>query len=135
MKNFEREETNMDTAIITAIITAVTTLVVSMGTWHVSMKQMRKKDQDELKALIESYRKELHNKMEELDNNVIQVNASVQQQIAIIELKIDTLSDRVEKHNGVIERTYALEKTTTLQGEKLANMHEQLEYLSNRAEK
>lgn len=38
---------------------------------------------------------------------------------AIIELKIDQLSDRVNKHNNLIERTYKLEELTALQEEKI----------------
>ena len=39
----------------------------------------------------------------------IGVYVSISNRIAVIETKIDALSDRVEKHNNVIERTYALE--------------------------
>lgn len=39
--------------------------------------------------------------------------------IALIEYKIDQLSERVNKHNNVIERTYKLEEVTALQEEKL----------------
>ena len=39
----------------------------------------------------------------------IGVYVSISNRIAIIETKIDNLSDRVEKHNSVIERTFVLE--------------------------
>lgn len=48
----------------------------------------------------------------------IGVYVSISNRIAIIETKIDNLSERVEKHNSVIERTYILEtKMQHLEGE------------------
>lgn len=40
-------------------------------------------------------------------------------QMALIEYKIDQLSERVNKHNNLIERTYKLEEQTALQEEKI----------------
>lgn len=37
----------------------------------------------------------------------------------LIEYKLDELTKRVDKHNGVIERTYKLEQNTALQEEKI----------------
>ena len=45
-----------------------------------------------------------------LEDNLAEVRATTQQFQAVIECKIEELSNRVEKHNTVIERTYALEK-------------------------
>lgn len=39
--------------------------------------------------------------------------------IALIDYKLTELTDRVNKHNSVIERTYNLEKLTELQEEKI----------------
>lgn len=39
--------------------------------------------------------------------------------IALIDYKLTELTDRVNKHNNVIERTYNLEKLTELQEEKI----------------
>lgn len=122
----------MDTAVITAIISAVTTLIVSMGTWHLTAKQARKKEAEELKAIIESYRDELRGKFELLKDEVTQINASVQQQIAQVEWKIDTLSQRVEKHNNVIDRTYKLENQTNVQEEQIKNVNRRIEDLENK---
>ena len=38
---------------------------------------------------------------------------------ALMEYKIDQLTERVDKHNSLIERTYRLEELTSLQQEKL----------------
>ena len=100
----------MPTEVITALISAAVTLIVSIGTWQVSTRNERIKHTEETKILFESYRDELRAKIDALRDEVSGVNANMQQQIAIVELKIDTLSDRVEKHNGVIERTLILEE-------------------------
>lgn len=39
--------------------------------------------------------------------------------IALIDYKLTELTDRVNKHNNVVERTYNLEKLTELQEEKI----------------
>ena len=39
--------------------------------------------------------------------------------MALIEYKIDQLSDRVDKHNNLIERTFKLEQQAAVQEEKL----------------
>lgn len=53
-------------------------------------------------------------------------------QMAIIELKIDTLSERVNKHNNLIERTYKLEEQTALQEEKIKVANHRIEDLERR---
>ena len=117
----------MDTTVITAMITAATTLIVSMGTWQVTMKQARKKDQDELKALIESYRTELHTRLETLQAEVTDIKTSVDKQVSLIEYKIDGLSKSVERHNGVIERTYSLENRADVLDEKIRVANHRIE--------
>lgn len=46
----------------------------------------------------------------EREKQMIEIQASFNQAIAVIECHITELSARVEKHNNVVERTYALEK-------------------------
>ena len=89
----------MSDAVLCALISATVTLLVSIGTWHVTAK----KDRNENKKLVLE-------KVEELKDEISDINAKVQQQIAVVEVKIETLSQRVEKHNHVIERTAKLEQ-------------------------
>lgn len=60
-----------------------------------------------------------------LINNRVQHTKTV----AIIELKIDELTKTVEKHNKVVERTYKLEETATLYGEKFKSLDRRLDAL------
>lgn len=105
----------MSAEIVTAIISAVTTLLVSLGTWHVSMRQYRFKNSEMVTKAID-----------EVKDTVTSNNADIQQHLALIDLKIQTLSDRVEKHNGVIERTYKLEQDSAVQAEQIADIRARL---------
>lgn len=100
----------MSSEIWCAIISGVVTLLVSIGTWHVSTKRDRDKTNENLqKALDDNYEK-MRKSVEDLKDDVSQIEAVVQQQIAIQSLKIETLSKEVEKHNNVIERMFKLEQ-------------------------
>lgn len=54
------------------------------------------------------------------DKHFEEITAQNQQTVALIEYKIEELRKNVEKHNNVIERTYALEKDMTLVKEKIS---------------
>jgi outer membrane murein-binding lipoprotein Lpp len=92
----------MDSAIICALISGAVTLIGSLTTWRITAK----KDQDETRRMLKA-------DIEDLKEDVTGINATIQQQIAVIDVKIETLSNRVEKHNNVIERTYKLEQAVT----------------------
>ena len=108
----------MTSEVVTAIISAVTTLLVSLGTWHISMKQYRLKNMDMVTKAID-----------EVKDTVTANNADIQQHLALIDLKIQTLSDRVDKHNGVIERTVQLEKESMLHTEQIKVANHRIEDL------
>ena len=108
----------MSAEIATAIISAVTTLLVSLGTWHVSMRQYRLKNGEMVTKAID-----------EVKDTVTANNADIQQHLALIDLKIQTLSDRVEKHNGVVERTYKLEQETAVHTEQIKVANHRIEDL------
>ena len=108
----------MSAEIVTAIISAVTTLLVSLGTWHVSMRQYRLKNSEMVTKAID-----------EVKDTVTANNADIQQHLAVIDLKIQTLSDRVEKHNGVVERTYKLEQETAVHTEQIKVANHRIEDL------
>lgn len=113
----------MPTEIITALISGCTTLLVSIGTWHFSAKKDREKQRDDIKAELIKYheknREEIQDirdkDLREIRDDVANMGANLQNKIALIEMsmnhtneKITELSNRVEKHNGVIERVYHL---------------------------
>ena len=105
----------MSTEVITATITAVTTLLVSIGTWHISMKQYRAKTNESIAAAIES-----------IKETVTENHAQVQVHLAEIDLEIKTLSERVEKHNQVLDRTHELEKNVALNTNEINHLKEKV---------
>lgn len=91
--------------VLNTVISSAISLAVAFGTWHVSMKKDREKQVDEVKEVLDKHREEYLTGIQDVKNDVAKTNTH----IALVDEKISTLSDRVEKHNNVIERTYALE--------------------------
>ena len=46
--------------------------------------------------------------------------------VALIEYKITELSERVQRHNQIVERTFKLEESTALQDAELKRLNERL---------
>lgn len=111
----------MDTEIITALISGGVTLLVAIGTWHITAK----KDRAENKELIMK-------NIDGLKDDITSINATVQQQIAIIDIKITDLTKQVEKHNNVIERTYKLEQDSAIHTEQIKVANHRIEDLERK---
>ena len=117
----------MPTEIWCALIAGAVTLATSIGTWHFSAKKDRDKTREELqKVLLEYYEKNRNeitiirqNDLREIRDDVTDMGANLQQKIAVIEEQIRTLSERVEKHNQVVERVFRLEDADKLLDERI----------------
>lgn len=138
---------NIITAIISGGVALVTTLIGATVTYRLSAK----KDRDEQVAAVKAELIKYHEKnrdeirdirqtdLREIRDDITQMGASLQQKIAIVEVQqnhtredIMTLSTRVEKHNGVIERTYHLEDNDKLLEEKIKVANHRIEDLEKR---
>lgn len=67
-----------------------------------------------------------------LINNFFQRNKTREENnktIALIDYRLTELTDKVNKHNNVIERTYKLEELTALQEEKIKVANHRIEDL------
>ena len=53
--------------------------------------------------------------------------------VALIEYRIQELTDKVNKHNNLIERTYHLEEQTALQEAELKRVNARLQAIEGRA--
>ena len=137
----------MPTEIITALISGCTTLLVSIVTWHFSARKDREKQREDIKAELIKYheknREEIQDirdkDLREIRDDVANMGANLQNKIALIEMsmnhtneKITELSNRVEKHNGVIERVYHLEDSDKLLDEKISVANHRLSDLENK---
>lgn len=126
--------------ILCAIISAVTTLLVSIGTWQVSIRKDREKAKDELKQELIKYHEknreeitEIRNKdLRDLRDDVTNMGANLQQKIAVIDEQIRVLSERVEKHNQVVERVFHLEDQDKLLDERIRVANHRIEDLEHK---
>lgn len=123
----------MSEAVLTTIISTVASLIVAFGTWTITMKKDREKQMTEIKDILNNHRDEYLGKIRDVQDDITNVNSTVQQQVAIIEVKISDLSKEVEKHNQVIERTFKLEQTTAVHEEKIKVANHRLDDLERRA--
>lgn len=118
--------------VLNTVISSIVSLIVAFGTWHISMKKDREKQTDEVKKMLTTHREEYLSQIRSVQDDISQVQATVQNQVGVIELKIETLSDRVEKHNNVIDRTYKLEQASALHEEQIKNMGRRVEDLEDK---
>lgn len=105
----------MDSSVIGVIITQIGAILVASGGWYFGAKKDREKTRELMAKEIQ-----------DLKNDVTEMGANLQSKIAVIELQLahtrddlNTLSARVEKHNGVLERVYRCEDTDKLLDEKI----------------
>ena len=106
----------MDSSVVGVIITQIGAILIASGGWYFGAKKDREKTRELMAKEIQ-----------DLKGDVTDMGANLQQKIAIVELElghtredIGTLSARVEKHNGVIEKTYRLEDNDRLLEEKIS---------------
>lgn len=68
------------------------------------------------------------------NRQAIRLEAQLDKQTALLDERLKTLSDRVDKHNQVVERTYKLEELTAVQEEQIKVANHRIEDLekSNR---
>ena len=66
------------------------------------------------------------------NRQAMRLEARLDKQTALLEQRLSTLSDKVEKHNNVIERTYKLEELTSLQEEKIKVANHRIEDLEKK---
>ena len=105
-------------ALIAGGVGIVTTLITAIGSFQISVKKDREKAKEELKAELIKYHEKNQQDILDLKDDVTSMGANLQQKIAIIEVNINTLSDRVEKHNGVIDRVYRCEERIEVSDER-----------------
>ena len=110
----------MDSALIGTIITQIGAILIASGGWYFAAKRDREKTREAMKSEIQDLR-----------NDVTSMGANLQQKIAVIELElghtrndISALSTRVEKHNGVVERTSVLEEKVKVANARIADLED-----------
>lgn len=92
----------MDSTVLVALITSGLGLVGTLATVVFGQK----KTQKDTKSQLDTHRSDIGNQLAEQQKQIL---AELDKHNAIQDERIKALSDRVEKHNHVIERTYELE--------------------------
>ena len=105
----------MSDAIIVAAITLVGTIITVWAT--------NRKSTAELFAKLD--------KQSEMNDQ--RLDAKLEKFQAVTDTKIDELTRKVEKHNNMIERTYALERKTDVMDEKISVANHRIDDLERRA--
>ena len=145
---------NIITALITGAVAIVTTMITATVTYRLSAKKDRneqvaavkaelikyhEKNRDEIRDIRQNDLGEIRKDITEIRDDITQMGANLQNKISLLELQqlhtredIGTLSTRVEKHNGVIERTYRLEDNDKLLDEKIKVANHRIEDLEKR---
>jgi len=59
--------------------------------------------------------------------------AQTEKTVALIEYKINELSERVQRHNQIVERTFKLEESTALQDAELKRLNERIKVVEGKA--
>ena len=66
------------------------------------------------------------------NRQAIKLESKLEKQTALLDQRLQTLSERVEKHNDVIERTYKLEELTAVQEEQIKVANHRIEDLEKK---
>ena len=66
------------------------------------------------------------------NRQALKLEAKLEKQTALLDQRLQTLSERVEKHNNVIERTYKLEELMAVQEEQIKVANHRIEDLEKK---
>lgn len=115
------------------------------GHYRVSKDSREKTTQavkDEMKEAIQAVKDEMRGvreesqaKDEEMHAEILLFKQETASGLELVRKDIETLSRHVEKHNGVIERTYELEKAQELTDEKIKVANHRIDDLEKQAAK
>lgn len=107
----------MNTEIIIAIIGFLGVGLTSILTTIVQIKKLKADQKDTIQKSLEANRDEylrgiaeVKDSIQDVKDNISEVKATYQTTVATLTLQISNLEKKQDKHNSVIERTYALER-------------------------
>lgn len=98
--------TQIVVSLISAVVAIVGYVLIDRREKNKQMDAFKKEMLNTLKEHREEYLKGI----DEVKDSITDLTAKTQQTQAIIELKIDALEKKQDKHNSIIERTYKLER-------------------------
>jgi len=102
------------TAILTFLASVISAAFVSIGNRNKTIKAME--------DAIRSVKEESKATDQEMHAEILMLGQQMESSIALVRKDITTLSERVEKHNSVIERVYKLEQESAVQAEQIKGL-------------
>ena len=102
-----------------ALIIAVLSFIGTIYGHLTVSKTSREKTVQAVKDEMSAIRTESQAKDQEMHAEILMMKQELMSQNDLTRKEIEALSKRVEKHNGVIDRTYALEQKAAVQEEQI----------------
>ena len=112
----------MSEAGIIAVVTAVLTFAASVYSAARVSHDNRDKTIRAVEDAIRSVKEDSRAQDQEIHAEILMLKQETTGALDLIRKDINVLSDRVEKHNSVIERVYKLEQDAAVQAEKISGL-------------
>lgn len=127
------EITPIIVAIISGVVSAFGAILVYIGNEKNRKQKIAETHAEQLKEVENNIKKmldvhrgeyltkidKISERLDDVETNITNMQAVYQQNTAVIEYKIEALSNHVNKHNDVITRTFNLEAKTEVIEEKI----------------
>ena len=112
----------MSEAGVIALVTAGLTFIASVFSAALVSHDNRNKTIKAVEDAIRSVKEDSKAQDQEIHAEILLFKQETQGAFDLIRKDITTLSNRVEKHNGLIDRVYRLEADRDVQAEKIQNL-------------
>ena len=94
--------------------------------------EMEHKHELAMMAMKSEYEKSLMEVKSATAKIMAEMSAEIQQRIALLDVKFDELTKKVEKHNGLVERTYKLESDAKVVEEQIRATNNRIKNLEQK---
>lgn len=101
------------------VIVGILTFLSSVGSAAIVSIGNRNKTIEAVKEELRGVREESKATDEEMHSDILMLGQQTENGLALVRKDISTLTERVERHNGVVERVYKLEQDTAVQTEQI----------------
>lgn len=118
-----------------SIIVAIIGGVVTLAGYVIVDKREKNKQLDAFKndviQTLNNHREEYLKGINEVKSNITDIKTTYVQSQSIIELKIDSLEKKQDKHNSLIERMYKAEEKQAVMEEQMKSVSDKLKGLED----
>lgn len=132
-------------AIISGVVSSFTAILVFIGNEKARKQKAEelhaaqlKATENSIKEALNEHRKEylggidnLNDRIDDLEENFTNLQATYQQTSAVVSLKIDTLEKKQDVHNNLITRMFEAESSIKLHNEQIKVANHRIEDLEN----